>query len=96
MSATAVYPGSFDRHHRHVDIVRVAAGVRRVMVGVASPEQDRLVTPEELGAMIPETFRAKADASSRRLPGYRRLCRRQGAKVTSEVCALADFGTSSR
>jgi len=98
MSATAVYPGSFDPiTNGHVDIVRRSLQVfSRVVVGVAfNPNKDSAwFTPEERVAMIQETFRAEgervvADAFSGLLVDYAAA---KGAKVIIRgLRAVADF-----
>jgi pantetheine-phosphate adenylyltransferase len=98
MSATAVYPGSFDPiTNGHVDIVRRSLQVfSRVIVGVAfNPNKDSAwFTPEERVAMIRDTFRAEgdrviADAFSGLLVDY---AAGKGAKVIIRgLRAVADF-----
>jgi pantetheine-phosphate adenylyltransferase len=98
MSATAVYPGSFDPiTNGHVDIVRRSLQVfSRVIVGVAfNPNKDSAwFTPEERVAMIRDTFRAEgdrviADAFSGLLVDYAAA---KGAKVIIRgLRAVADF-----
>ena len=98
MSATAVYPGSFDPiTNGHVDIVRRSLQVfSRVIVGVAfnANKDSAWFTPEERVAMIQETFRAEgervvADAFSGLLVDYAAA---KGAKVISRgLRAVADF-----
>lgn len=98
MSATAIYPGSFDPiTNGHVDIVRRSLQVfSRVIVGVTvNPNKDSSwFTPEERVAMIQETFRAEgdrviADAFSGLLVDYAVA---KGAKVIVRgLRAVADF-----
>ena len=98
MSATAVYPGSFDPiTNGHVDIIRRSLQVfERVIVGVAfNPNKDSSwFTPEERVAMIRETFRADgqrviADAFSGLLVDYAVA---KGANVIVRgLRAVADF-----
>jgi len=98
VSATAVYPGSFDPiTNGHVDIIRRSLQVfERVIVGVAfNPNKDSSwFTPEERVAMIRETFRADgqrviADAFSGLLVDYAVA---KGANVIVRgLRAVADF-----
>ena len=98
MSATAVYPGSFDPiTNGHVDIIRRSLQVfERVIVGVAfNPNKDSSwFTPEERVAMIRETFRADGqrvipDAFSGLLVDYAVA---KGANVIVRgLRAVADF-----
>jgi len=98
MSATAVYPGSFDPiTNGHVDIVRRSLQVfSRVIVGVAfnANKDSAWFTPEERVAMIRDTFRAEgdrvvADAFSGLLVDY---AASKGAKVIIRgLRAVADF-----
>ena len=98
MSATAVYPGSFDLiTNGHVDIVRRSLQVfSRVIVGVAfnANKDSAWFTPEERVAMIRDTFRAEgdrvvADAFSGLLVDY---AASKGAKVIIRgLRAVADF-----
>jgi pantetheine-phosphate adenylyltransferase len=98
MSATAVYPGSFDPiTNGHVDIVRRSLQVfSRVIVGVAfnANKDSAWFTPEERVAMIRDTFRAEgdrviADAFSGLLVDYAAA---KGAKVIIRgLRAVADF-----